>query len=176
VNKIIFLENYFLFNCKVNKITYCIPSKTVKKSLLSKFSYIFAMQFNKQKMMKPLVRKYIIIITIVLLVLFAGFVFIRYYYVFGEGVKTGQLNYVVYKGYLFKTYEGKIIQSGFRSQNAGSIQSYEFAFSVEDKALADSLMLCGGKEVELHYKEYIGVLPWRGVSKYIVDGIIAVGK
>ena len=30
---------------------------------------------------------------------------------FGEGVKSGELNYVVYKGLVFKTYEGKLIQS-----------------------------------------------------------------
>ena len=78
------------------------------------------------------------------------------------------------KNHVFKTYEGKIIQSGFRSKTTGTIQSYEFDFSVQDKAIADSLMRCGGKEVELSYKEYLGVLPWRGVSKYVVDKILAV--
>ena len=28
----------------------------------------------------------------------------KYYFVFGEGVKSGELNYVVKKGNLFKTY------------------------------------------------------------------------
>ena len=35
-------------------------------------------------------------------------------------------------------------------------------------------MRCGGRDVELHYKEYLGALPWRGMQKYVVDGIIAV--
>ena len=43
-----------------------------------------------------------------------------------------------------------------------------------DHAVADSLMRCSGKTVELHYKEYLGALPWRGMEKYIVDGIISV--
>ena len=43
-----------------------------------------------------------------------------------------------------------------------------------DKAVADSLMRCSGKMVELHYKEYNGSLPWRGVQRYIVDEIISV--
>ena len=43
-----------------------------------------------------------------------------------------------------------------------------------DKAVADSLMRCSGKTVELHYKEYNGSLPWRGVQRYIVDEIISV--
>ncbi len=105
----------------------------------------------------------------------AAFIYFRFYFVFGEGVKTGNLNFVVYKGYVFKTYEGKIIQSGFTSRyNNNSLQSYEFEFSIEDQTVADSLMRCGGKEVELHYKEYLGSLPWRGMQKYVVDKIISV--
>lgn len=92
----------------------------------------------------------------------------------GEGVKSGELNYVVYKGVLFKTYEGKLIQTGIRSKAAGSIQSYEFEFSVENEALARELMLQGGKTLELHYKEYFGALPWRGFTKFVVDSIITV--
>ena len=95
--------------------------------------------------------KVIGIISLIVIVAFAVFFYIRFYFVFGEGVKTGQLNYIVYKGYVFKTYEGKLIQSGFRSgKNVGTIQSYEFQFSVEDERIADCLMRCGGREVELH--------------------------
>jgi hypothetical protein len=124
--------------------------------------------------MTPVAKKITLIITSIVVLLFALFIYIKFYYVFGEGVKTGNLNFVVYKGYIFKTYEGKIIQSGFRSKTTGTIQSYEFDFSIEDKEVADSLMRSGGKEVELHYKEYLGTLPWRGMSKYIVDKILAV--
>ena len=103
------------------------------------------------------------------------FIYFRFYFVFGEGVKAGELNYVVYKGYVFKTYEGKAIQSGFTSKyNTASLQSYEFEFSVTDKEIADSLMRCGGRQVELHYKEYLGALPWRGMQRYVVDKIISV--
>ncbi len=113
--------------------------------------------------------------TILAIVLVAGalvFGYFRFYFVFGEGVKSGELNYVVYKGVLFKTYEGKLIQSGIRSKTAGSIQSYEFEFSVADKRLAEQLMLLGGRNIELHYKEYFGALPWRGFTKFVVDSII----
>lgn len=107
----------------------------------------------------------------------AGFIFFKFYFVFGEGVKAGELNFVVYKGYIFKTYEGRAIQAGFgkgKGADAGAIQSYEFDFSITDEAVADSLMRCGGKMVELHYKEYLGTLPWRGKQKYIVDRIVSV--
>ncbi len=112
-------------------------------------------------------------ITLSLLVIAGAiFFYFRFYFVFGEGVKSGELNYVVKKGVLFKTYEGKLIQSGLRSKSVGTIQSYEFEFSIENQALAERLMLQGGQTVELHYREYFGSLPWRGFTRYIVDSII----
>lgn len=105
----------------------------------------------------------------------AVFCYFKFYFVFGEGVKAGELNQIMYKGWVWKTYEGRLIQTGFRgAKGGGSIQSNEFNFSVADKAVADSLMRCSGREVELHYKEYRGMLPWRGMQKYVVDGIISV--
>lgn len=112
------------------------------------------------------------ILVVVLVIAAAVFVYFRFYFVFGEGVKSGELNYVVYKGVLFKTYEGKLIQSGIRSRNAGTIESYEFEFSVEDPELARRLMLESGRTLELHYREYFGALPWRGFTKFVVDSII----
>ena len=119
-------------------------------------------------------RRFLGIITIIILLIAIGVIYWRYYWVFGEGVKAGELNYVVKKGYIFKTFEGKLIQSGFRSRTAGSIQSYEFEFSVTKESIANRLMLSSGKEVELHYKEYLGSLPWRGYTNYVVDSIIAI--
>ncbi|MDD4968456.1 MAG: hypothetical protein PHT07_03405 [Paludibacter sp.] len=124
--------------------------------------------------MNPKIKKSLTIATLVSVIVFALFIIFKFYFVFGEGVKAGELNYFVHKGYIFKTYEGKMIQSGFRSQTSGTIQSYEFPFSVEDKVVADSLMRCSGKQVELHYKEYLGTLPWRGVNKFVVDKIVSV--
>ena len=119
--------------------------------------------------------KIITISSIIIIIALALFIYIKYYFVFGDVVKAGELNYMVHKGYVFKTYEGKVIQSGFNSKKTGAtIQSYEFTFSVTDKAIADSLMRCSGKQVELHYKEYLGTLPWRGVNKFVVDSIVAV--
>ena len=119
-------------------------------------------------------RKHWVLITITIAAVLAAAAYFRFFFVFGEGVKSGELNYVVYKGVLFKTYEGKLIQTGISSKAAGSIQSYEFEFSVENEALARELMLQGGKTLELHYKEYFGALPWRGFTKFVVDSIITV--
>ena len=105
----------------------------------------------------------------------AGFVFYKYYFVFGSGVKAGELNLFVYKGYIFKTYEGRLIQAGYNSKNSNNtIQSNEFNFSVKDEKVAKQLERCTGKMVELHYKEYLGTLPWRGMTKYVVDSVYSV--
>ena len=120
---------------------------------------------------------YIFLITLVLVL--TGFIYTRFYFVVGTGVKSGQLNYVVYKGYLFKTYEGKLIQAGLKPSTGiggagGAIQSNEFIFSVSNKEVAEKLMMQGGKNVDLQYKEYMGALPWRGYSKYVVDSIMDI--
>lgn len=119
-------------------------------------------------------KRFLWMIILAVVLLLAGLFYYRYFWVFGEGVKAGELNFVVRKGYVFKTYEGKLIQSGFRSRTPGSIQSYEFEFSVTNNNIAERLMLSSGKEVELHYKEYLHTLPWRGYNKYVVDSIIAI--
>lgn len=102
------------------------------------------------------------------------FIYFKYFYVFGDGVKSGHLNYAVKKGNIFKTYEGKLIQEGYKSRTAGVIQSYEFEFSVKSKEIYNILSANSGKLFDLHYKEYHGVIPWRGNTRYIVDSIVSM--
>ena len=117
--------------------------------------------------------KYIWITAIAALLLVTGIVWYRYYFVFGEGVKSGVLNYAVKKGNVFKTYEGKLIQQGFGANSkTGSLTSYEFEFSIEDEAIFKQLEVNNGKTFDLHYKEYHGMLPWRGNTNYVVDKVI----
>ncbi|MEP7111065.1 MAG: hypothetical protein ABI760_23920 [Ferruginibacter sp.] len=111
---------------------------------------------------------------LIILLLIGGLIFWwNYFYVFGEGVKSGELNYLVKKGNIFKTYEGKLIQSGLRSKAIGSVQSYEFEFSVTNDSIANILMNNSGNYFDLHYKEYKGTIPWRGYSVFVVDKIIS---
>jgi hypothetical protein len=119
-------------------------------------------------------KKILGIILVICILVFGGFFFTRFYWVFGDGVKAGTLNYVVRKGYIFKTYEGEMIQTGLQSKGPNSMQSNEFSFSVSDEAVAKRLELASGKEVQLHYKEYTGSVPWRGYSKFVVDSIVSI--
>ncbi|KFF26198.1 hypothetical protein [Chryseobacterium vrystaatense] len=108
----------------------------------------------------------------VVLILISVLVWYKYFFVFGEGVKSGYLNYAMKKGYVFKTYEGKLIQEGFGKGKTGTITSYEFEFSVEDSEIFKQLETNSGKTFDLHYKEYNGALPWRGNTKFIVDKVV----
>ena len=119
-------------------------------------------------------RKFVNILIIVIVLGGGIFFFWRYYFVFGEGTKAGQLNFFVKKGYVWKTYEGRLIQTGFRSATPGSLQSNEFDFSVADEKVAAQIMNNSGRTFELHYKEYLGALPWRGSSEFIVDSIMSI--
>jgi hypothetical protein len=119
-------------------------------------------------------RKFFTWFLIILIVVGGAWFYWRFYYVFGEGAKSGELNYMVKKGYVFKTWEGKLIQSGLRSKAANTVQSYDFDFSVTDEKIANILLSSEGKIFNLHYKEYMGALPWRGYSNYVVDSIISI--
>lgn len=115
-----------------------------------------------------------IITGIVILILLVSFYYYRFYYVFGDGTKAGTMNYFVHKGYMFKTYEGRLIQTGIKSPVQGNIQSNEFMFSVTDEKVAAQLNKNAGAYLEVHYKEYLHTLPWRGVSVFIVDSVLSV--
>jgi hypothetical protein len=119
-------------------------------------------------------RKVVVITIVTLLLGLTIFFWIRYYFVFGEGVKAGNLNFIVRKGYVFKTWEGRLIQPGIISYTPGAVQSNEFTFSITNDSLAKILELNNGKFVELRYKEYLHTLPWRGKSNYIVNEIISI--
>lgn len=118
-------------------------------------------------------RKYLFIGISVIILFLSGYVYFQYYFVFGEGVKSGYLNYAVYKGNVFKTYEGKLIQEGFARTKLGSgVQSNEFEFSIQDEKIFKELETNSGKYFDLHYKEYHNALPWRGNTVYVVDSIL----
>jgi hypothetical protein len=114
-----------------------------------------------------------IIVAIILLVVFV-IIGLKYFYVVGAGMKAGTINYVVKKGYLFKTFEGEMILDGFQSKGPNGMQSNEFLFSVTDTALAMRLMLNAGKHVLVSYKEYNGPVSWRGYSKFVVDSLVKI--
>ena len=119
-------------------------------------------------------KKFVWLLAFVIIAALGIFIYWKYFFVFGEGVKSGHLNYAVKKGNIFKTYEGKLIQEGIRTKVPGQIQSYEFEFSIKDKRVFEILERNSGKLFDLHYREYHGIVPWRGNTIYIVDSILSM--
>ena len=118
------------------------------------------------------------IVTSVASILVLGlaiFVFFKFFFVYSEGTNEGDINYFQREGFIFKTYEGKMIQTGYNSHNTSApIQSNEFKFSVVDDRIAEQIDSNSSRQIKLHWKRYLGTLPWRGNSQYVVDSIISV--
>ena len=116
--------------------------------------------------------------TTILSVLLLGlvvFVYFKFFFVYSEGTNEGDINYFQREGFVFKTYEGKMIQTGYNSHNtSATIQSNEFKFSVEDKRIAEQIDSNSSRQIKLHWKRYLGTLPWRGKSEYVVDSVVSV--
>ena len=119
--------------------------------------------------------KIVTIVSSVLVVALGVFVFFKFFFVYSEGVNEGDINYFQNEGFIFKTYEGKMIQTGYNSRNSSAtIQSNEFKFSVDDDEVARQIENNSSRQIKLHWKRYLGVLPWRGNSQYVVDSIVSV--
>jgi len=102
----------------------------------------------------------------------AVFIFFKFCFVYSEGVNEGDINYFQKEGFIFKTYEGKMVQTGLKNTRIqGAVQSNEFKFSVEDEKVAQQLNAGANSNVKLHWKRYLGTLPWRGNSQFIVDSV-----
>ena len=119
-------------------------------------------------------KKILILSSISIALILVAFFWWRYCFVFGEGVKAGNLNFFVKKGYIFKTYEGRLIQEGIKTKIPGEIQNNEFDFSVKNDSIAAILERCSGKSVELRYKEYLHPIMWRGMSNYVVYEVLSI--
>ena len=113
--------------------------------------------------------------TVIAILALAGYIFIKFFFVYAEGINEGDINYFQKEGYIFKTYEGKMIQSGLKSAKgiSGSIQSNEFKFSVDDEKVAQQINEISNTDVKLHWKRYRGTLPWRGNSQFVVDAVVS---
>lgn len=130
------------------------------------------MKFNK---------KYLWITLGIVVATLPMIIYYNFYYVYSEGTRVGILYKFSKKGAVYKTYEGEMVLPGlkFRQQNSG-ISSNMFYFSVTDEELAKKLMDSQGMEIELHYEQYNGGLPWRGDTyenqdgQYVVDKLVRI--
>lgn len=110
-------------------------------------------------------KKFLGYFFLVLILIGGLMVYWNYYNVFSDGERKGVLVKITKKGNVFKTYEGEMWLSCRQLVNPE-----KFLFSIEDKALADTLGNLQDQCIQVKYTQFRKSLPWRGDSEYIITG------
>jgi hypothetical protein len=123
-------------------------------------------------------RKFFWLLAIILLG-FAIYSAVILFYPYSEGTRTGILRKFSHKGFVFKTWEGELQMSAVMVPNPTDDNiagGNTWLFSVKDDATIKALQEAEvtGKRMNLHYKEHLKVLFWRGDTRYFVDGVTVV--
>jgi hypothetical protein len=124
----------------------------------------------KRKSMKILRRVFFIGIAIALAI-----VAFLYWGTYEHGVMAGKVLRVSEKGFVFKTFEGKLSLESFGALKGVSPVAETFDFSVEtsEKEIITSLeqVALSGERVNLHFKKRFMTFPWRGDTKYFITRV-----
>ena len=59
---------------------------------------------------------------------------------------------------------------------ANPIYDIVFKYMMEDERIAQQINDASGRQIKLHWNRYLGTLPWRGNSQFVVDSIYSVSK
>lgn len=109
--------------------------------------------------------------VILIIVIFGGMFYWKYYFTYSEGYRAGLLQKFSKKGAMFKTYEGEIILSSVSSSRDVALASEKFYFSLSNKKLVRQFDTLQGDMVIVHYKQKNAPAFWRGDSPYLVDSV-----
>ncbi|WP_371393260.1 6-phosphogluconate dehydrogenase [Tenacibaculum maritimum] len=110
-------------------------------------------------------KKILALIILAIILMAASYYAFIYYVPYSEGVRSGELIKISYKGVAVKTWEGEISQ--------GISGAQIFAFSVEDKEkqVIKDLEKFQGRYVKVTYKERFDTFFWLGDTKYFVTKV-----
>lgn len=112
-----------------------------------------------------------------LIVIVVGIAVFAFYYwgVYEQGIMAGKVLRITQKGILFKTYEGKLSLETFGALKGTSPIAETFDFSVESdqteviKELEQVAL--SGERVNLKFVKRYTIFPWRGDTRYFIEGI-----
>jgi hypothetical protein len=113
--------------------------------------------------------------VIIAIVLGLAVLAFMYWGVYERGVMAGKVLRITQKGVLFKTYEGKLNLETFGALRGTSPIAESFDFSVESdqteviKELEQVAL--SGERVNLKFVKRFTTFPWRGDTKYFVEGV-----
>jgi len=108
-------------------------------------------------------------VLLVIVVLFAGYVWVTLSWSYSKGERAGYLQKFSQKGWLCKTWEGEI-----QMIPAPGVLPEKFLFSVRDDTIAMKLNAAMGKKISVSYEQHKGI-PTNcfGESEYFVTGLKA---
>ena len=114
-----------------------------------------------------------IIIVVVLLTI--GIFAFLYWGSYENGEMAGRVLRISEKGFMFKTYEGKLSLESFGALKGVSPVAETFDFSVEsgEKEVLEQLnqVALSGERVSLHFTRRFLRFPWRGDTKYFITQV-----
>ena len=124
---------------------------------------------------KRLAGKIIKRILIVLLIGLIGLFSFLYWGTYESGIMAGKVLRISQKGFIFKTFEGKLSLDTFGALKGVSPIAETFDFSVQkkDTAVINRLqeVALSGERVNLHFKKRYSLFFWRGDTKYFITKV-----
>lgn len=112
---------------------------------------------------------------LIVLLLGGGVLSFFYWGTYESGVMAGKVLSVTQRGFIFKTYEGKISMESFGSLKGVSPIAETRDFSVETSEAETIKMLetvaLSGERVNLHFIKRYWSFPWRGETKYFITRV-----
>jgi hypothetical protein len=122
-------------------------------------------------MIKKILKR-VVIVGIV--IAFAILAFL-YWGTYESGVMAGKVLRISEKGFVFKTYEGKLSLESFGALKGVSPVAETFDFSVDsgEKDVIEQLneVALSGERVNLHFKKRFMTFAWRGDTKYFITQV-----
>lgn len=129
----------------------------------------FGTRFKRTSM--KIIRK-ILLVGVVISIAVLAFL---YWGTYENGVMAGKVLRVSQKGFVFKTYEGKLSLESFGALKGVSPVAETFDFSVEssEQEIIQQLeqVALSGERVNLHFKKRFMTFPWRGDTKYFITRV-----
>lgn len=79
------------------------------------------------------------------------------------------------RGLFWTTHEATAVLAGV-SDGSGGLSSGDFYFSIADKKVLEEVKsaMLSRRPVRIFYKEYLGSIPWRDDTGYVVTQVLAV--
>lgn len=120
-------------------------------------------------------KKFVVTVLVLLLIAGIGLGAFFYFGSYSEGTRAGTVVKVSKRGTFFKTYEGQLNMESFGAVSSSKQLNEIFEFSIPKDndsifKLLQEVALSGERVNVRYHEKYISV-PWRGDTKYFVDGI-----